>query len=97
MQKTILQPALYNSKQNVSHFSGYNWIWGPPTANSKCGPDFGDCPERCCSRWGWCGVSSAYCTNPQYDFRSVTGKSNLEEICHGFHGVGYRPRTNVIF
>jgi len=29
----------------------------------KCGKDFGKCPDgHCCSQYGWCGKSSAYCS-----------------------------------
>jgi len=31
-------------------------------ADLKCGDEYGQCPEgQCCSQWGYCGTTSAYC------------------------------------
>ncbi|OUM60927.1 carbohydrate esterase family 4 protein [Piromyces sp. E2] len=31
-------------------------------ADEQCSGEYGSCPEgQCCSQWGWCGTTSAYC------------------------------------
>lgn len=43
---------------------------------AQCGSAYGRCPNNlCCSQWGWCGSSSAYCgqgCQPLYGRCSVT-------------------------
>jgi len=42
--------ALISSKSTLADESG------------RCGGEFGQCPEgTCCSQWGWCGTTSAFC------------------------------------
>eukprot|EP00833_Pecoramyces_ruminatium_P011805 jgi/Orpsp1_1/1185837/evm.model.c7180000095546.1 len=42
--------ALISSKSVLADESG------------RCGGEYGSCPEgQCCSQWGWCGTTSAYC------------------------------------
>ncbi|XXQ36796.1 NodB homology domain-containing protein [Plasmodiophora brassicae] len=38
--------------------------WAPPRPDNRCGTAVGNAgcrPGQCCSRYGWCGSSSAYC------------------------------------
>ena len=48
------------------------------STNGKCGPDYGVCPNNnCCSKYGYCGTSTAYCgTGCQSEF----GKCSTEDL-----------------
>ena len=48
------------------------------STNGKCGPKNGICPNnRCCSKYGYCGTSDAYCGNGcQSEFGKCKGVSN---------------------
>jgi len=35
-------------------------------SNQRCGSGYGNCPAgECCSKWGYCGTTSEYCSNSQ--------------------------------
>jgi len=39
---------------------------GSVASNQRCGSGFGKCPAgQCCSKWGYCGTTSEYCSNSQ--------------------------------
>ena len=40
----------------------FRYKWGPPRPNNRCGPDYGDCHNSCCSTGGYCGLTQEHCT-----------------------------------
>eukprot|EP00833_Pecoramyces_ruminatium_P004969 jgi/Orpsp1_1/1179001/evm.model.c7180000067530.1 len=49
------------------------------STNGKCGFDYGRCPSgKCCSKYGYCGTSSAYCGKGcQSEFGQCNGSSTI--------------------
>ncbi|ORX55397.1 hypothetical protein BCR36DRAFT_347197 [Piromyces finnis] len=44
--------------------------------NGLCGPDYGRCPDKqCCSKYGYCGSETEYCTNCQAEFGYCPGST----------------------
>ncbi|KAL6593572.1 hypothetical protein U3516DRAFT_567931 [Neocallimastix sp. 'constans'] len=54
--------------------------------DGKCGDGYGICPgSNCCSKWGYCGVSSEYCDSgcqPNYGYCT-----NFEGTCGKGYGI----------
>lgn len=76
---------------------GYSKSW------ARCGPSYGICTYGYCSKWNWCGWSSAHKNKQQdYDYRECISQCDLTEwsesgMCGPDHGVcrsGYCSKWN---
>ncbi|ORX51159.1 glycoside hydrolase/deacetylase [Piromyces finnis] len=65
--------------------------------SGRCGGEFGQCPEgSCCSQWGWCGTTSAFCDAgclPEFGICNERGDEDIDSSittngqCGHGHGI----------